>query len=101
QVVIPSRPGFTVAGREHHLAALQRDIDSMLSGVPKIRLVSGDVGIGKTALIEEACRYAIAQDDRVVVLWSECPGGQGSVDQHQPLRHVLRLMSGDTDVASP
>jgi tetratricopeptide (TPR) repeat protein len=55
---------------------LRRRIDLAASGTGGLILVSGDPGIGKTRLAEEAARYA--RDRGVRVLWGSCWEGEGA-----------------------
>ncbi|HYH12839.1 MAG TPA: AAA family ATPase, partial [Thermomicrobiales bacterium] len=92
--------GFVVAGREPHLDRLLDAIDAAAAGDAGVVLVGADPGTGKTWLIEEACRRALAQHPELVVLWTECTDRFGTSLCHEPFRRMLSLMVGDLAVAS-
>lgn len=91
---------FIAAGREPHLARLRAAVDSMCAGSAGALFVSADPGTGKTSLIEEVCRQAVARCPELVVLWTECTGRAGTAPPHEPFRSMLRLMVGDLAMRS-
>ena len=60
----------TVIGRREELAAIGAAVASARSGQPRIVLVGGEAGIGKTRLITEAC--AAAEQDGVLCAVGGC-----------------------------
>jgi len=66
-----------VVGRDAELAALGAALTSAVSGAPAVVLVSGEAGVGKTRLVEEAT--ARARDAGARVLTGSCIdlGGEG------------------------
>lgn len=93
-------PGFVVAGREPHLTRLLEAVETTVGGQAGLVLVGADPGTGKSWLIEEACRRALARHGELVVLWTECTGRFSAGPSHEPFRTMLRLMVGDLAVAS-
>lgn len=90
---------FVVGGRETQLAQLVLALDETLAGVPQAVFVSGEAGIGKTSLIHEVAHRAFVAHPTLVVVWSG--SSRGAADVFHPVRHALRLLIGDTAVASP
>lgn len=66
-----------VVGRVPELGQLRASLDQALSGRPRLTLVAGEPGIGKTRLVEELAVYAGLR--RVQVLWGRCFEGEGGV----------------------
>jgi tetratricopeptide (TPR) repeat protein len=93
--------GFVGAGREPHLARLTGAIDEMVAGRPQAVFLTAEAGSGKTWLIAEACRQAVARHEDLVVVWGNCQPGPRITDPFQPFRQILRLMVGDTRSTSP
>lgn len=54
-------------GRAAEISELAREIGSMLAGRPRVRLIVGEAGIGKTRMAEEIAR--LAEQDGVQALW--------------------------------
>ncbi len=69
---IPSLTGNPppLAGRERELAILRRHLDAALASHGSLVLLSGDAGIGKTALAESVCREA--EQRGAIVLVGRC-----------------------------
>lgn len=61
-----TRPAGVFVGRESELAALQRGLDDLPAGNGSLFLLSGEAGIGKTRLAEEAAARAAEQGAHVV-----------------------------------
>ena len=78
----------TVIGRREELAAIGAAVASARSGQPRIVLVGGEAGIGKTRLITEAC--AAAEQDGVLCAVGGCVQlGEASLP-YAPLVEALR-----------
>jgi hypothetical protein len=65
----------TLVGREALTAALHRLVDGARRGEGQLVLVGGEAGIGKTALVDDAARYAAGQGATVV--WGACVDASG------------------------
>src|SRR4051794_3869078 len=88
-------PGFV--GRDAELAALTAALDAAVSGDPAVVLLSGEAGVGKTRLVEEAAeRAGAAGAAGARVLAGSCieMGGEGL--PFGPLAHALRSLMRDT-----
>src|SRR4051812_34566118 len=81
-------------GRETELAALTATLEAALAGDPAIVLLSGEAGVGKTRLVEEAAERANAAGARVLAGSCIEMGGEGL--PFGPLAHVFRSLMRDT-----
>jgi DNA-binding CsgD family transcriptional regulator len=81
-------------GREAELAALTAALDAAIGGDPAIVLLSGEAGVGKTRLVEEAAGRASAAGARVLAGSCIEMGGEGL--PFGPLAHVFRSLMRDT-----
>jgi len=78
-------------GRDDEIERLVADLERALAGNGSLVLVSGDGGIGKTALAEELA--ARAQVAGAVTLWGNCLEGDGA-PPYWPWNQVLRALPG-------
>ena len=81
-------------GRDAELAALTAALDAAVAGDPAVVLVSGEAGVGKTRLVEEAAERASAAGARVLAGSCIEMGGEGL--PFGPLAHVFRSLMRDT-----
>jgi DNA-binding CsgD family transcriptional regulator len=83
-----------LVGRDVELAALTEALDAAAAGEPSVVIVSGEAGVGKTRLVEEAA--ARAREKEIRVLTGSCVelGGEGL--PFSPLADVLRSLIRDT-----
>ena len=80
----------TVIGRSGELAAIGEAITAAVSGQPRVVLVGGEAGIGKTRLVTEAC--ARAEQDGVLCVVGGCVQlGETSL-AYAPLVEALRRL---------
>ncbi|MDQ2649172.1 MAG: AAA family ATPase, partial [Actinomycetota bacterium] len=87
---VPVTPGEPFVGRDDGLASIAAAIAGAAVGHGSIVLITGEAGIGKTRLAEEAVRSA--NDDRLV-LWGSCAEGDG-VPPFWPWAEALRPLVG-------
>ena len=66
---MPGIPAMRLLERDHDLEALNRWLDGVAAGQGCVVLVSGEAGIGKTALLRQ---FADKQDQAKRVLWGGC-----------------------------
>jgi DNA-binding winged helix-turn-helix (wHTH) protein len=83
-------------GRSIPLAELRSDFDKALRGNAQVLLVSGESGIGKTALIQEFLRRTIASSN-VWVAASQCVEGFGGTEAYYPILDALTKLCKDGD----
>jgi DNA-binding SARP family transcriptional activator/predicted ATPase len=81
-----------LVGREEQLAVLDAILAGAAAGRGRLVLVTGEPGIGKTRLAEEAARRAVAQD--LQVAWGRCYEGEGA-PAFWPWVQVVRELLAD------
>jgi tetratricopeptide (TPR) repeat protein len=91
----------TFVARQRELSHLEQGLDEALSGRLAVRLVSGEAGAGKTALVTELARRARARDERMVVAIGDCNAQSGAGDPYLPFREVLSILVGGGRDVSP
>jgi len=74
-------------GREQLVAALGRDIETAWEGIPLLTTVIGDVGFGKTRLVEMLEELLGQAAVRTILIRNTPPG---SASPEEPLRSLLR-----------
>ncbi|HEY48379.1 MAG TPA: protein kinase [Anaerolineae bacterium] len=89
------RPVFV--GREQELAQLDEALQKALNGQGQIVFVTGGVGRGKTALVEEFCRRAQEAHADLLVAMGNCSAHTGVGDAYLPFRQTLEMMIGDVE----
>lgn len=82
---MPGRP--RLVGRAPEIARLLEHLDAALTGGPKLVLVFGEPGVGKTRLAEELAGIALARGIRTA--WGRCVDG-GGAPAYWPWRQLLR-----------
>lgn len=85
-------------GRERELAEIRLAIQDASSGRGRMLLFSGEPGIGKTCLADQAASYAVSRGMRVA--WGRCWEG-GGAPPFWPWVQVLRVLIGDRDRSLP
>jgi DNA-binding winged helix-turn-helix (wHTH) protein/tetratricopeptide (TPR) repeat protein len=98
------RPFSTpLVGREREVALLIDAFARARRGVRQICLISGEPGVGKSAILAEVLAQ-LREHDRVAVTWANCVEQYGSGEPYQPLLDALnRLCRGarrDTTIAT-
>ncbi|MEU6378930.1 AAA family ATPase [Streptomyces sp. NPDC046909] len=82
--------GSVLLGREGELARIARLIDAAEGAGPRVLVLTGEPGAGKSALVDRACVLAVERGRRVLRVRG-CEGEQdlGFAGVHQLLRPVL------------
>lgn len=93
----PAGGGAALVGRSSELSELERALAEAEGGHPRLVLVAGEPGIGKTRLAEEVGERAAARGDEV--LWGRCDETEGA-PAFWPWIQVLRLLTSRTDPAA-
>jgi predicted ATPase/DNA-binding SARP family transcriptional activator len=92
----PSAPAPFVA-RECELAQLDEHLYGALAGRGKVVFVTGEVGSGKTALIQEFTRRAQEAHPDLIAASGNCNAYTGIGDPYLPFREMLELLAGDVE----
>ncbi len=82
-------------GREPALAVATAAMDDALDGAGRVLLVTGDPGIGKTALAREVATAARVRGAQVV--WTACPPG-GGAPAYWPWSQVVPMLAESDQV---
>ena len=86
----PDRPPrATVVGRERELARLDELLAHALGGVPQLAVVSGEVGLGKTTLVEMFLGGAPSLVPGLTVACGACAEQHGPGEPYMPLLDAL------------
>jgi DNA-binding SARP family transcriptional activator/predicted ATPase len=83
--------------RERELAQLHRYLDRALTGQGRAVFVTGEVGSGKTALLQEFSRRVQDAHADVIVASGNCNAYTGVGDPYLPFREILELLTGDVE----
>ena len=89
-------PGLSVAsasgrlvGRDRPLAALREALQRAVKGEPQIVFVTGEPGIGKTALVDEFQRQAALDIPNLGIGRGQCIEAYGSKEAYYPMLEAL------------
>jgi adenylate cyclase len=91
------RPVFVA--RERELARLAGFLDAALAGHGRVIFVTGGPGRGKTALLAEFGREAMAAHPDLLVASGNCNAYSGVGDPYLPFREVMAMLSGDVEAS--
>lgn len=90
-------PAPKVVGREPELAALASALEDALAGHGRAIFVTGEAGRGKSSLLAEFSRRALAAHPEVVVVVGHCDAFTGAGDPLLPFRDALETLTGDIE----
>ena len=99
---LPCSPAPFVA-RGDQLAQMEINLRRALAGAGGVTFVAGEAGSGKTALLGEFARQAMAAHTDLVVATGYCNATArigavtGIGDSYLPFREILQLLSGDIE----
>jgi predicted ATPase/DNA-binding winged helix-turn-helix (wHTH) protein len=97
----PASPPANVLGRDNALSQMQHWLDQALSTKRQIVFVTGETGIGKTALVEAFLEQA-AQTHDLLIARGECLEQYGAGEAYLPvldaLSRLIRQPNGDAIV---
>ena len=88
----PKRRNFV--GRDDELKALDAQLDLARSGQRRAVFITGEPGIGKTALVNTFCDHL---DGSFCVLRGQCVEGLGEKEEYYPLIEALSQLSASPD----
>jgi DNA-binding winged helix-turn-helix (wHTH) protein/tetratricopeptide (TPR) repeat protein len=78
-----------LVGRLRELGALQACLRKALSGQRQIVFITGEPGIGKTALVDEFQRHAAADEPSLRIARGQCVEGFGGAEPYYPMLEAL------------
>src|SRR5271157_4453446 len=78
-----------LVGRESELDALRACLRKALQGQRQIVFITGEPGIGKTALVDEFQRLAAAEEPSLRIARGQCVEGYGGVEPYYPILEAL------------
>lgn len=87
---------YPFVAREREVGWLESHLQQVLQGHGRVCFISGEAGVGKTALITEFAKRAQQASKELVVGIGECNAQSGAGDAYLPFREMLRLLTGDT-----
>ncbi len=93
--------GRRFVARREELAALQNGLQRALAGEPRMMLVAGEAGQGKSALLGAFAARALQRDPDLVVLTGGGNAYVGAGDPFLPFRQVLGQALGDVRAGGP
>ncbi|HKI00693.1 MAG TPA: protein kinase [Thermoanaerobaculia bacterium] len=93
--VVQDRVPFV--GREEQLGRLEGLLREALAGGGRVVFVSGEPGIGKTALVTELTRRARSAFPDLVSAGGKCNAQTGIGDPYLPFREILAQLTSDTE----
>ncbi len=93
-------PPRRLVGREHSLGQLANSFRNMLTGTRHIVFVTGEAGIGKTALVDAFARQAAAEAPNVRIALGQCVEGYGSKEAYYPMLEAIAGLCRGNDGGS-
>ncbi len=84
--------------RAHELAHLDAYLAHALAGNGRAIFVTGEAGSGKTTLMHEFARRALATQPGAVVASGRCSSLIGLDDPYLPFREIIQMLTGDIEV---
>ena len=88
--------GRELVGRERELSTLQNCVERLAGRTRQMVLLSGDVGMGKTALIDAFAREWAA-DGKIAVARGQCVQGMAAREQYYPVLEALAHLCASAD----
>jgi predicted ATPase/DNA-binding winged helix-turn-helix (wHTH) protein len=93
-------PSARIVNRQRELASLQAHLECAAGGQRQVVFVTGEAGIGKTALVDTFCKAfcdAASPDRAVSVARGQCVEGFGSKEEYYPVTEALRQLCASPD----
>ena len=84
---IPARG--QLVGRDHACGALHSSLRKALRGQRRIVFITGDAGIGKTALVEEFQHQVAFEEPSIRIARGQCVEGFGGAEAYYPMLDAL------------
>lgn len=89
------RPLFV--GRDPELARLDQYLGNALAGHGRVAFIIGETGSGKTMLMQEFSRRALAAQPELIAVGGMCNAHTGSGDPYLPFLQLLQSLTGDVE----
>jgi predicted ATPase/DNA-binding winged helix-turn-helix (wHTH) protein len=86
-----------LVGRDQELDKLKACLERMLSGQRQIVFVTGEPGIGKTALVDEFALEATREVARMYMVRGQCVEGYGGKEAYYPILEALGQLCQGSD----
>ena len=86
----------TIVGRDGELELLQAQVRFLAGGQRRVMFICGEVGIGKTALVDAFCRQ-MESLSMANVARGQCVQGLGGKEQYYPVTEVLSQLCTSPD----
>jgi predicted ATPase len=83
--------------REQELTQLDGFLDQARSGQGRVAFITGEIGSGKTALMEAFTKRALENHPNLIVARGNCNAHTGTGDPYLPFREMLELLTGDME----
>ena len=83
-----------IVGREEELDCLNAQLRLLANGERRIAFVTGEAGIGKTALVDDFCWQL---DPSVRIARGQCIQGVGTREEYYPVTEALRQLCASPD----
>ena len=84
----PASPGKLV-GRNEPLTELRKQLEKALTGERQVVFITGEPGIGKTALVDEFQRLVSEEVTGIIVARGQCIEGYGGKEPYYPVLEAL------------
>ena len=84
----PASPGKLV-GRNEPLTELRKQLEKALTGERQVVFITGEPGIGKTALVDEFQRIVTEEVTGIIVARGQCIEGYGGKEPYYPVLEAL------------
>ncbi len=81
--------------RAAELASLHDHLAMSMTGEGRVVFVAGDAGQGKTSLLREFARQAVADQSGLIAVGGRCSNFRGIGDPYLPFREILAQLIGD------
>jgi predicted ATPase len=81
-------PELCIVGRQAEMAKLEGDLEKAARGLRQLVFLSGDAGIGKSALVDALCNYA-SGNGKLRVARGQSVEGFGGKEAFYPVREAL------------
>ncbi len=90
--LLPTLPPATIVGRQRELAQLHAFASQAIQGHRQLVFITGEVGIGKTTLVDAFMQLAQAFPTQPAVLRGQCIAGFAAAQPWYPVLELLRQL---------